>query len=216
MRSERWLVVISLVLGAFAFAVLLACHPVIDGDLWARLTVGAHVWKTGSVMRHDSFAFTSTFPTWIDHEWGSGVLFFALLKWFGPTSLMNFKIVAALGALATAIAASRVAGAKWASVLILTVPAALTILPGYVPVVRSHVLTYACFAATLWWLELMRVGRRWPPFAIVAVMFLWDNVHGGFVVGLVVIGVYAAFLQSRTVLITLLAAVAVTCVNPYG
>jgi hypothetical protein len=216
MRNERWFVAVSLVLGAFAFAVVLAWHRVVDGDLWARLAVGAHVWKTGTVMRHDVFAFTPTLPQWIDHEWGAGVVFFAMLNWFGPASLMVFKIGAALGALAVGIAASRASGTKWSDVLLLAVPCALAVLPGYVPVVRSHVLTYFCFAATLWWLELMRGGRRWPAFAIVALMLVWANVHGGFIVGLTAIAVYAAWLRTRVVLATLLAALAVTCVNPYG
>ncbi len=216
MRNEKWFVAVSLVLGAFAFAVVLADHHAIDGDLWARLAVGAHVWKTGTVMRHDVFAFTPTLPQWIDHEWGAGLLFFAMLNWFGPASLMVFKISIALGALAVCIAASHASGTTWAGVLILAVPCALAVLPGYMPVVRSHVLTYFFFALTLWWLELMRGGRRWASFAIVALMLVWANVHGGFIVGLAAMAVYAAWLRTRAALATLLAALAVTCVNPYG
>lgn len=216
MRNERWFVAVSLALGAFAFATVLAWHRVVDGDLWARLAVGAHVWKTGTVIRHDVFAFTPTLPQWIDHEWGAGVVFFGLLDWLGPSSLMVFKIGAALGALAMCIVASRANGTGWATILLLAIPCALAILPGYVPVVRSHVLTYCCFAATLWWLELMRGGRRWASFAIVALMLVWANVHGGFIVGIVAIAVYAARLRTRAALSTLLAALAVTCLNPYG
>ena len=216
MPRERFFVAVSLVLGASAFAVVLACYRVIDGDLWGRLAVGAHVWRTGTVMRHDVFAFTRTLPQWIDHEWGAGVLFFALLNWFGPASLMIFKIGVALSTLALGMAASRVTGTKWAGVLILAVSCALAVLPAYVPVVRSHVLTYFCFAATLWCLELMRGGRRWTSFAIVALMLVWTNVHGGFIVGLVAIAVYAVWLRTRVALVTLLAALAVTCLNPYG
>jgi hypothetical protein len=215
-RSERFFVAVSLMLGAFAFSVLLAWHHIVDGDLWARLAVGAHVWKTGTLMRHDVFAFTPTLPEWIDHEWGAGVLFFALLNWFGPVSLMIFKIGTALGAMAACMAAARVRGAKWPALLILAVPCALAVLPGYVPVVRSHVLTYLCFAVTLWWLELRRAGKRWPAFVIALLMLVWANVHGGFVVGLVAIAVYAAWLRTRIALATLLVALAVTCVNPYG
>jgi hypothetical protein len=216
MRNERFFVPFSLALGALAFSVLLAYHHVVDGDLWARLAVGAHVWKTGTVMRHDSFAFTATLPEWIDHEWGAGAVFFALLNWFGPASLMVLKIGAALGALAAGIAAARANGTKWASALFLAAPCALAVLPGYVPVVRSHVLTYLFFAVTLWWLELMRAGKRWPAFAVTLLMLAWANVHGGFVVGLGAIALYAAWLRTRLALATLLAALAVTCVNPYG
>ena len=167
-------------------------------------------------MRHDPFAFTPTLPEWIDHEWGAGVVFFALLNWFGPVSLMVLKVAVAVGASAACIAAARVNRAEWPSLLMLLIPCALTVLPGYVPVVRSHVFTYGCFAVVLWWLELMRGGRRWPSVAIVALMLVWANLHGGFIVGLIAIAVYAAGLRTRTALVTLLAALAVTCMNPYG
>jgi len=41
MRSDKLLAMATLVVGAFAFAVVLAYHRIVDGDLWARLAVGA-------------------------------------------------------------------------------------------------------------------------------------------------------------------------------
>src|SRR5260221_14551327 len=95
MRNDKQRAMATLIVGVFAFAVVLAYHRVVDGDLWARLAVGAHVWRTGSLMRHDIFAFTPTLPEWIDHEWGAGVIFFGLLNAFGPSSLMLLKIATA-------------------------------------------------------------------------------------------------------------------------
>jgi hypothetical protein len=100
--------------------------------------------------------------------------------------------------------------------LLLAIPCAVTVLPGYVTVVRSHALTYLFFALTLLCLEALRAGRRWPAFVIAPVMLVWANMHGGFVVGLIAIAVYAALARTRPMLVTLLAAVAVTCINPYG
>ena len=215
MRSERLFVAVSLVLGVFAFAVVLAYHRIVDGDLWARLIAGAHVWKTGAAMRHDAFAFTPTLPERIDHECGSGVILFGLLKVFGPTSLMLLKIATACAALVLCLVAARRNGTGWPALLLLAIPCAVAVLPGYVTVVRSNTLTYLFFAVTLLCLEIMRSGRRWPGVVIVPVMLVWANVHGGFVVGLITIGVYAALAPTRAVLLTLLAAVAVTCLNPF-
>ena len=216
MRRDNLLAMLTMLVGGFAFAVILAYHHIVDGDLWARLAVGAHAWKTGSVMRHDVFAFTPTLPDWIDHEWGAGVVFFGLLKAFGPASLMVLKIVTACAALVVCLVAARDKGTSWPTLLLLAIPCAVTVLPGYVTVVRSHALTYLFFAMTLWCLEVMRSGRCWPTFVIVPMMLVWANVHGGFVVGLIAIAGYAMIFRSRTLLITLLAAVAVTCINPYG
>jgi hypothetical protein len=216
MRSDKERVTATLIVGVFAFAVVLAYHRVVDGDLWARLAVGAHAWRTGSLMRQDVFAFTPTLSEWIDHEWGAGMIFFGLLNAFGPASLMLLKIVTACAAVLLCLFAARRNGTGWATLLLLAIPCALTVLPGYVTVVRSHALTYAFFALTLLCLEAMRSGRRWPAFLIPPLMLAWANVHGGFVVGLIAIAVYAALMRTRTIFVTLLAAVAVTCVNPYG
>jgi len=216
MRSDNERVTATLMVGVFAFAVVLAYHHVVDGDLWARLAVGAHAWQTGSLMRHDVFAFTPTLPEWIDHEWGAGVIFFGLLNAFGPVSLMLLKIVTACTAILLCLFAARRRGTGWPALLLLAIPCAVTVLPGYVTVVRSHALTYVFFALTLLCLEEMRNGRHWPAFVITPVMLVWANVHGGFLVGLIAIAVYAVFVRTRPMLVTLLAAIAVTCVNPYG
>ena len=192
-----------------------------DGDLWARLAVGAAFWKNGSLPRVDTYAFTQVLPAWVDHEWGAGLLFYSLLKSFGPSALMILKIVTALSALLICIAAARLKGADWTVLLLLALPCGLTILPGFITVVRSHVLTYVFFAATLLCLELLVRGKRWPAAVIVPMMLVWANVHGGFVVGLIVIAVYAvaAVLTRRLaviMLLTLFASLAMTCVNPYG
>jgi len=216
MRNDNERVTATLMVGAFAFAVVLAYHHVVDGDLWARLAVGAHAWQTGNLMHHDVFAFTPTLPEWIDHEWGAGVIFFGLLNAFGPVSLMLLKIITACATIPLCLFAARRNGSDWPALLLLAIPCAVTVLPGYVTVVRSHALTYVFFALTLLCLEEMRAGQNWPAFVIAPVMLVWANVHGGFVVGLIAIAVYAALVRTRPMLVTLLAAVAVTCINPYG
>ncbi len=219
--TDRLWIVLSIVLGFTSFAIILACHRIADGDLWARLIVGATFWKSGGVPRVDTFAFTPVLPAWTDHEWGAGVIFYSLLKWFGPSALMVLKIAAAWTALLVCGAAARLKGTNWPVLLLLAIPAGLAVLPGFITVVRSQVFSFVFFAVTLYCLELIKRGSRWPAAVIVAVMLVWANVHGGFVVGLGVIAVYAiAAVVTRqaavTMAATLLAALAVTCLNPYG
>ena len=86
--------------------------------------------------------------------------------------------------------------------LFLAIPAAACILPAYIPVLRSHTFTYFLFGVTLFCVEELRGGRRWPVVALPLVMLVWANLHGGFVVGLGVVFFYAAaaavFLRQRT------------------
>jgi len=179
-------------LGVFALAVVLAFHNITDGDLWAKLAIGSSFWN-GHLLRHDVFAFTPTLPLYIDHEWGAGVVFYALLQWFGPSSLVVLRMVLAIGLLALAFLTGRRQGCDETILLLLALPAAACILTGYIPVARSHVFTFFLFAATLFCLEEMRRGGRWPAVALPALMLFWANLHGGFVAGLGVIFIYAAW-----------------------
>jgi hypothetical protein len=210
-----------LALGVFSFAVVLAAHHFADGDLWAKLSLGAHVWLRGCLPQHDLFAFTPTLPEYIDHEWGAGAIFFGVLKFFGPEGLMALKILLAFGALAAALAAGRRLGANWNALLVLAIPAAACLVPGYGPVIRSHAFTFCLFAVTLFLLENIRAGKSGAAFALPVVMLLWANLHGGCVVGLGTISVYTAFalLQRKhfkPTLSALVASFAVTLLNPHG
>lgn len=218
---DKYAFSIAAFLGIFSFAILLAYHNIADGDLWARLAQGASIWNTGHLIHKDVFAFTPVLPQYIDHEWGTGLILFFLLKVFGPTALLAFKILAAIAALILAILTGRLNHCKWTTLLFLAVPCAAAIFPGYVPVVRSHVVTYLFFAATLFCLEAMLRGRRRYALAVVGLMVLWVNTHGGFVAGLGIIGIYAivAIISKKmpgAMPATLAASVLATFVNPYG
>lgn len=208
-------------LGVFAFASILAFHNITEGDLWAQLAIGASVWEHGHLLRHDIFAFTPTLPEWIAHEWGAGVVFYGVLKLLGPTGLMGLKIALAIGALGFGLGAGRRQGGDMHILLLLAILAAACILPGYIPVLRSHAFTYFLFGVTLFCLEELRGGRRWPVVALPLVMLLWTNLHGGFVVGLGIVFLYAAaaILSRKNAALlagTAAACAAVTFVNPYG
>lgn len=179
------------VLGALGFSVVLAWHNTADNDLWARLAVGARLWHTGTLWPHDVFAFTPTLPVWIDHEWGAGAIFFAVLTAGGSAGLMVLKILLALTALGLALDTARRRGAAPPALLLAAIPCAWAILPGYVPVIRSHAFTYAAFALMLWLCERVAAGRRswWP--LIPLLLLAWVNIHGGFVTGFLPPAVYA-------------------------
>src|SRR6516164_9778118 len=122
--NGRLMIFISAVLGILSFGILLCSRHIADGDLWAKLALGADVWKYGALPHHDVFAFTPVLPQYVDHEWGAGTIFFGLLKFFGPASLMWLKIVLAFGALGAALLTGRRSGCGWAPLLILAIPAA--------------------------------------------------------------------------------------------
>lgn len=218
---ESWWRRLAILLGVFSFATVLAAHHFDDGDLWGKLAIGAYFWHFGTVPDHDLYAFTPVLPHYIEHEWGAGAIFFAILKFFGPAGLMLLKIVLAFGALLGALAVGRKNNCSWETLLLLAVPASACVLLGYIPVVRSHAFTYCFFAVTLLGLEEIGTGKKWPMFLLPPMFLLWSNVHGGFVAGLGAVGVYSAHaLVTRTrfkpFLLTAVLCGGVTFINIYG
>ena len=207
-------------MAVLTYAVVLAWHNLADNDLWARLAVGAKVWHTGSLWRHDVFAFTPVLPQWVDHEWGMGLLAYAVLKAGGSSGLMLLKIALAFAALGLALDTARRRGAPPAVLLAVAIPCAWAMLPGYVPVIRSHAVSYLCFALVGWLADRVTTDRPrlWP--LIPLVMLAWTNVHGGFVTGFAILGAYAALSHPPAARVPLGWAIALslaaTCLNPWG
>ncbi|HEX4123013.1 MAG TPA: hypothetical protein VH619_20540 [Verrucomicrobiae bacterium] len=208
-------------LGAVSLGVILAFHNITEGDLWAKLAIGESVWKTGHIPPHDLYAFTPTLLHPIDHECGAGVVFYFLLRWFGPASLILLRIVLAVGMLLAAACAGRRQGCSVNCLLLLALPVAASILTGFIPVVRSHVFTFFLFAVTLLCVEEFWRGARWPAVALPLLTLAGTNLHGGFVVSLGVVFFYcgAAWIAGKNRLLvagTAAACALVTLINPYG
>jgi hypothetical protein len=87
--------------------------------------------------------------------------------------------------------------------------------------IRPQVLTYLFVALVLLLLDDYQRGRRGTLWCLPAVFLLWANLHGGFVLGLGILGLFACadlLGQNRSPRpwIALLACIGVTALNPYG
>ena len=64
----------------------------LDYDFFARLIVGKTFFQTGDVMKWDFLSYTPTHE-FIDHEWGSSLIFYTLQNNFGDIGLLFFKAI---------------------------------------------------------------------------------------------------------------------------
>ncbi|HEV8612904.1 MAG TPA: hypothetical protein VGQ73_05290, partial [Gemmatimonadales bacterium] len=158
-----------------------------DGDLGRHIRVGETILAEGGLFYTDRFSHTMAGQPFVPYEWLSEVLFAAAHRLGGlaGTLVLTGIVVAAayalvvlflqrsgvdpLAAVATAIVAGLLGAVHWLA--------------------RPHVFTLLGAVVTLWLLE--RGGRR-APLAVVAIFALWANLHGGFLYGLVLIGLYLA------------------------
>ena len=59
---------------ALFLIILMFFYNTIDMDYWARILQGNAFWQLGHILKTDCFSYTPT-HIWLDHEWGSSVIF---------------------------------------------------------------------------------------------------------------------------------------------
>ncbi len=199
--------------------------PGADPDLFARVAVGRLTLTTGSVPKHDVFAYTPTNANWFDHEWLSGVLFYTLSQWGGDHALFLFKLIVALltlsliylGALRNS---SHASPRTIALILACALPQLCSVWTSTIRCrVFTHLFLVLLFLAFIYFRKNSQRALLW---CVPLVMVLWTNMHGGFVLGLVFLGIFTGTLLiergkgSIFVLLILSLSLLATLVNPYG
>lgn len=165
----------------------------VDLDLWGKLALGGVISQSGHFPTHDYFSYTAYGAPWIDHEWLAGWIFYQVLASVGEGGLIMLKGVVLGGILALLFYLYR-RGYEASPRLLFYGVAVLApfITFGFIPTVRSQVFTFLFFVVFVVVLELCRLGR-WPRLALwglVPLLWLWANCHGGFVLGILVCGLY--------------------------
>lgn len=191
----------------------------LDFDLWARLIAGMGVVEGGHVLKADFLSYTPV-HTWFDHEWGSGVIFYLCLKYFGPYSLIILHALLLFGIFFVASKVIKLRNSNPYNILFyfFALMASLNMLN--IPV-RCHMFSFLLFTVFIYMLELVRRGKTKLLYLFPLIIIFWNNVHGGVVAGLGLMGMYAVgeFLNGKPFkkyLITLAASCVVLLINPWG
>lgn len=168
----------------FAYAFFFAARPLSDGDFWWHLKTGEYILSTHSIPKTDFFSFTSYGRAWVAHEWLSEAIFYAIYSKFGFNVLI--VIFAALTALAFWIAFRRSESHPLIGGLA-TFLGVWTVLPTIG--VRPRVFTLLLSSVYLALLgRYLREGKEPHIWWLIPLMAIWVNLHGGFLIGLVLIG----------------------------
>jgi hypothetical protein len=202
----------NLLVAVLFLAVLLTCGlSPMQTDTWWQLRAGQDMWASGTVLLTDTYSHTASGAFWPNHEWLAEVFFYGLYK-FGGLGLL------------TLFSAGLIA-AGWAFTWRLTqgptrrvfIWVALALVPSagwWEP--RPHAFSLLFIPLTVF---LLVRGRAWwlPP-----IFLVWANVHGGVILGLVLLGVglgaqvvIARSLWRRSLLVLAACVLAVTA-TPLG
>lgn len=194
-----------------------------DWDLWARLAVGKIFFQLGHVLSQDIFAYTPTKDLWIDHEWGSGVIFYFFAHHFGDVGLLLLKItgIFTLLVLITKIVELQNTRSNAHLNIFLYFLVMVASFNGIGSTVRCQLFTFILFTLWIYVLERVRRGENRLLWIIPATMLVWANLHGGFVsgIGLLVIYGIGEFLNKKPFkkyFLVMFPAILVTLINPYG
>ncbi|HYM29138.1 MAG TPA: hypothetical protein VET66_13385 [Steroidobacteraceae bacterium] len=171
-------------------AIAVALVQPVDFDYWWQRRTGAWIIAHLAPPRSDPFSFTMQGKPWVDHEWLSQVLMFGADSVFGYLGL--FLLFMALGVAAWWLVYRllRTEGlAEMPALLLSIVPAAFG-----ATYWRARPAMFSVFFVALFIYEISaaRRGERRTLWRLVPLTLLWANLHGGYVIGLVLIAMLAA------------------------
>lgn len=195
-----------------------------DSDSFWQIRIGQWILDHGAMPYTDFYSFTRTGQPWISTSWLSQVLFalsYARLDWAGPVILTAVAM-----ALTAAILIHLLETHLEAPRAVLFAMLALVLSMNHV-LARPHILALPVMVAWAGLLMAAADRRTTPSWWWLPLMALWANLHGGFVLGLALIGPMALEAvehaeQGRRLRLFIrwgvfgVAAMAAACCTPYG
>lgn len=217
---------VALGMAAVCYLLLLALGGRLlnDADTYWQIALGHWILAHAQVPHADTFSWTMAGKPWISSQWLAQALFakvFDIAGWTGVVVLGAAAIATAFGLL------TRFLLGKFAPGPALVLAAGGFVLASPHLVARPHVL--AMPVMVVWVAGLVRAAdeKRAPSFALLPLMTLWANLHGGFTLGLAFVAALvldalwnAAPSERAHVAVRWIAfgvlALAAACITPYG
>lgn len=178
--SFRRLVPSITFLAVFAMALRVS----VTSDTWWHLRAGAWMLEHGEILRADPFSLTRLGEPWIYPGWLAEILMTLVFRGLGYAGLNLMTAISVLIAFVfvwhvaegqplvkafAVVLAAAVAGVYWSA--------------------RPQILSFAMAGAFLWALHRVRRGGGRAIWLLPALMALWTNLHGGFFIGAILLGV---------------------------
>jgi len=183
MLTFNRLVVVVLFILLFAMAL----RTPADTDMWWHLGAGRAIVTTGRIPFADEFSFTVRGKPWVDVQWLAQVGLYQVRLMGGDALLAVF--VAALVVIAFAFVYPQMEGGLFLRAFVIVL-AALASSVIWSP--RPQMLSFALLGVTsyvVYQFKWRQVNRLW---VLIPLFVLWANVHGGYALGLMLIGAIIA------------------------
>ena len=142
--------------------------------------------STGVIPKSDPYSYTRSGEPWIAHEWLSEIIIYYIYR--GGDYYLLIPVFAAIITLSFYLVYLRSSGNYYVAGF-LTLFSSLSSAPTWG--VRPQTITVLFTALFLYVLDVYRVKKRfWTLAALPVLIVLWVNLHGGYIIGLALIGIY--------------------------
>lgn len=184
-----------------------------DPDFGWHIQMGNYILSNG-IPQTDPFSYSMPSYAYPDHEWLLNILWAVTYNSFGEVPLILGSILLVVGSL---VLQTITLNKRWVSLLIFLVGGTMLEFMG----VRAQLITWFFLSLLCCLLFEKKLWLRWR-FFLPVLFLLWANLHGGFGVGLVVLGIVilgrgleGKKLDKADTLLFILC-ILVTLINPFG
>lgn len=178
----RWLLAVPILAYAFAVPFLSPTDP----DYWWHARTGQFIAETGTIPRVDDYSFTVLGQPWVSHEWLSDLLMFHIARQFGYGGVAALFGLVGLATLALVRLTCHRYGAGPVIAACVCGWALLMMQPSVNA--RPQMFTMLLLALFVWLLTRYQAGDQRALWPLPPLMALWVNLHGGYLIGLVFLG----------------------------
>lgn len=156
----------------------MASRVAIDSDMWWHLRLGQQIVETGDIVYADSYSHTQVGQPHLNHSGLAQILMFLCWRLGGHLGMTLFTALLAVAAMHFVYRAGRGSIYMQGFVLVLGAACAAAF---WSP--RPQMFTFLGAAILLYMLRRLQARGDGPLWPLPILMWLWANLHGGFIVG---------------------------------
>jgi hypothetical protein len=186
-RVSLWRYSPAIILFAIAIADL---RQLSDADLWVHILSGRELLAHGSMPPNNIYSYSAPTFRWLHHEWLSEVILSSLFDRFGPFGLKLLKFICTACTISFIVLAESETGAPAAVQATILIVAAMILVPSMQ--FRPQLFDFLALSVIVALLCRHNWRASAPLWIAIPLVAIWSNLHGGFFIGLIAIGVYGA------------------------
>ncbi|MEW6556315.1 MAG: hypothetical protein AB1349_03070 [Elusimicrobiota bacterium] len=185
-----------------------------DVDFWGHLFFGKQIVETKTIPKTDCYSYTAFGNKWIDHEWLSEIVFYFIYKKASDKGLIFLKITVGFFTSIFLFLTLLNYSQNYRIVLPLYLFSLSLIYLG--ASFRPQIFSYLYLAITGFLIHsYIKTQNIKSLYALLVILILWANSHGGFIVGVILSVLILTDLSIKKHLLYLIMIPLVTLINPY-